>query len=143
MYIQRRVERQCADEQIGFLLCLLWWLFLWQWTSDEGFCMHMVANAIEVYEGGALEKGFIGKVSAPGLVSMAVSPSPALPVKVAAFVPETKGRPASVRVHQFPQVTSARPASKTFYKAQECELEWAPNGNPSLPLKHLGSCGAY
>lgn len=106
----------------------LYVLCLHQWTSDESYCMRLVTNAIEVYEGRSLEKGFVGKVAAPGLVSMAVSPSPRLPVKVAAFTPETSGRPASVRVHQFPPVASASPASKAFYNAQECELDWAPNG---------------
>jgi uncharacterized protein with WD repeat len=90
--------------------------------------MRLVTNAIEVFEGRSLEKGFIGKISAPGLVSMAVSPSHLLPVKMAAFTPESKGRPASVRVHQFPQVANATTASKTFYNAQECVLDWAPNG---------------
>jgi uncharacterized protein with WD repeat len=111
-----------------------------QWTSDESYCLRLVTNAIEVYEGRSLEKGFIGKVAAIGVVSMAVSPSPRLPVKVAAFTPETSGRPASVRVHQFPQVADATVASKTFYNAQECELDWAPNGRThGAALKHWGS----
>ena len=98
-----------------------------------------------------MSKGFIGKVPSPGLASMSVSPSPTLPMKVATFTPETKGRPASVRVHQFPAVAGG--AAKTFYNAQEVTLDWSPNGQAVLVKTHTdvdktgssyyGSTGLY
>jgi translation initiation factor 2A len=44
------------------------------------------------------------------------------------FVPEKKGKPASVRVYQFPGLETAV-ASKSFYKAQEVIMKWSPNGS--------------
>ena len=125
-----------------------------QWTVDEALVMHMNANEVRVYEGAELGGKWIGKVSAPGLASMSVSPSAQLPVKVATFVPEAKGKPASVRVHQFPAVEGAPPAaSKTFYNAQDVTMDWSPNGLAVLVKTHTdvdktgasyyGSTGLY
>jgi len=124
-----------------------------QWTSDESYVMLMMANEVRVYDGRQLDKGFIGKVQAPGLASMSVSPSATLPVKVACFTPETKDRPGSVRIHQFPQLDGAASPSKTFYNAQEANLDWSPDGSAVLIKTHTdvdksgasyyGSTGLY
>lgn len=50
------------------------------------------------------------------------------PYKVALFVPEKKGKPASVKIYQFPGVETIV-ASKSFYKAQDVIMKWSPNGS--------------
>lgn len=50
------------------------------------------------------------------------------PYKVALFVPEKKGKPASVKIYQFPGVETVV-ASKSFYKAQDVTMKWSPNGS--------------
>mmetsp|Transcript_63018 Transcript_63018/g.142201 ORF Transcript_63018/g.142201 Transcript_63018/m.142201 type:complete len:631 (-) Transcript_63018:310-2202(-) len=122
-----------------------------QWTSDESYVLHMMSNEIRVFE--SLENGFIGKISTPGLASMSVSPSASLPVKVSVFVPESKGKPAGVKIHQFPQLATGAIASKTFYQAQEISMDWSPNGAAVLVKTHTdvdasgssyyGSTGLY
>ncbi|RHY32524.1 hypothetical protein DYB32_002489, partial [Aphanomyces invadans] len=53
-----------------------------------------------------------------------------LPYKIALFVPEKKGKPASVRIFPFPpNATQSHVAFKSFYKAQEVKMKWSPNGS--------------
>jgi translation initiation factor 2A len=113
-----------------------------QWTANEEFACHMVNNEVRVYEGAALDKGWIGKIKVEGLASMSVSPSSSLPVKIAAFCPESKGRPASVKILQFPQLATAI-ASKTFYQAQEAHMDWSPNGQAVLIKTHTDVDGGW
>lgn len=62
-----------------------------------------------------------------GVTDFSVSPGVA-PYSVAAFVPEKKGRPASVKLYRFPNV-DVPVATKSFYKAQDVTLNWSPNGS--------------
>lgn len=50
------------------------------------------------------------------------------PYKIAMFVPEKKGKPASVKVFQFPGLETVV-AQKSFYKAQEVVMKWSPTGS--------------
>lgn len=43
-------------------------------------------------------------------------------------MPEKKGKPASVKVYQFPGLETVV-ASKSFYKAQDVTMKWSPNGS--------------
>lgn len=51
----------------------------------------------------------------PGLGSIRLAPTPTAPYKLACFFPEAKGKPASVRVVQYPQM-GVPLAAKSFYK---------------------------
>lgn len=51
----------------------------------------------------------------PGLGSIRLAPTAAAPYKLACFFPESKGKPASVRVVQHPQL-GVPLAAKSFYK---------------------------
>jgi len=51
------------------------------------------------------------------------------PYKVALFVPEKKGKPAGVKIYQFPNGLDAPTATKNFYKAQDVSLKWSPTGS--------------
>ena len=59
------------------------------------------------------------------------------PYRLATFVPEKKGAPATVRLWQYPDFGEGRfLATKTFYKASEVQLMWAPNGTALLIHTH-------
>ncbi|RHZ33242.1 hypothetical protein DYB37_012992, partial [Aphanomyces astaci] len=61
--------------------------------------------------------------------SFSVAPG-GLPYKIAVFVPEKKGKPASVRIFPFPpNAAQSHVAFKSFYKAQDVKMKWAPNGS--------------
>lgn len=123
-----------------------------QWSADESLAMQMVTNEIHVFDGKNIGGPFIGKIASPGITAMAVSPSPALPIKVAMFTPEAKGRPGNVRISQFPPLASAS-ASKSFFEAQDVTLDWAPDGSAVListstdvdatGASYYGSTGLY
>lgn len=59
--------------------------------------------------------------------NFSVAPGSA-PYKIAAFVPEKKGKPASVRVYQFPGLETVV-AHKSFFKAQDVTMKWSPTGS--------------
>ncbi|TMW66739.1 hypothetical protein Poli38472_014051 [Pythium oligandrum] len=98
-----------------------------QWSSDETICGRQSANGVVLYNGRDLTTGSIGQINLPNTTAFSVAPGLA-PYKIAAFVPEKKGKPASVKVYQFPGLDTIV-ASKSFYKAQEVTMKWSPNGS--------------
>uniref|UniRef100_A0A7S2W6T5 Eukaryotic translation initiation factor 2A n=1 Tax=Rhizochromulina marina TaxID=1034831 RepID=A0A7S2W6T5_9STRA len=106
-----------------------------QWTSDEALCMRMVSNEVHVFHGRELSRGVVDKIRSPNVAAFSVSPAATLPIKVCLFTPETKGKPANVRICQFPNSERAI-ASKTFFNAQEITFNWAPNGSAVLVKTH-------
>lgn len=61
------------------------------------------------------------------VANFSVAPGSA-PYKVALFVPEKKGKPASVKIYQFGSL-DVPIATKSFYKAQDVTLKWSPTGS--------------
>jgi len=125
-----------------------------QWTPDESLCFRATATDVHVYPG--QEPGTASPekfaVSGGGMASLRVSPNASPPHRVACFFPEAKGKPASVRIYQYPHFGVAL-ASKSFFKAQEAHLRWSPNGLAVLIHTHTdvdtsgvsyyGSTGLY
>ncbi|KAJ0411399.1 hypothetical protein ATCC90586_004385 [Pythium insidiosum] len=98
-----------------------------QWSADETICGRQSANGVLLYNGQDLTTGSIGQIHLPNTTSFSVAPGPP-PYKIALFVPEKKGKPASVKIYQFPGLETVV-ASKSFYKAQEVTMKWSPNGS--------------
>jgi len=125
-----------------------------QWTPDESLCFRGITTEVQVYPGQDLGAGAIKKFAVPGggMGSIRLSPNAAAPHRVACFFPEVKGKPASVRIYQYPEFGVAL-ASKSFFKAQEAHLRWSPNGQAVLIHTHTdvdtsgvsyyGSTGLY
>ncbi len=125
-----------------------------QWTQDESLCFRGTATEIQVYDGQDVGAGATKKFAVPGggMGSIRLSPNASAPHRVACFFPEVKGKPASVRVYQYPEFGVAL-ASKSFFKAQEAHLRWSPNGQAVLIHTHTdvdtsgvsyyGSTGLY
>uniref|UniRef100_M4BHQ5 Eukaryotic translation initiation factor 2A n=1 Tax=Hyaloperonospora arabidopsidis (strain Emoy2) TaxID=559515 RepID=M4BHQ5_HYAAE len=98
-----------------------------QWSSDETICARQSANGVVLYSGRDVAAGQIGQINLPNVANFSVAPGSA-PYKVALFVPEKKGKPASVKIFQVnsPDVPTA---TKSFYKAQDVALKWSPTGS--------------
>lgn len=109
------------------LLCLQAWPSL-QWSSDETICGRQSANGVVLYSGRDIGAGQVGQVVLPGTTAFSIAPG-AAPYKIALFVPEKKGKPASVKIYQFPGGLDTVVASKSFYKAQDVKLKWSPSGS--------------
>lgn len=99
-----------------------------QWSSDETICGRQSANGVVLYSGRDVGAGSVGQVTLPNTTSFSIAPGPA-PYKIALFVPEKKGKPASVKVYQFPDSLGTVVAAKSFYKAQDVKLKWSPTGS--------------
>ncbi|KAG4059936.1 hypothetical protein PC123_g5167 [Phytophthora cactorum] len=99
-----------------------------QWSSDETICARQSANGVVLYNGRDIGAGSIGHINLPNVANFSVAPGSA-PYKVALFVPEKKGKPASVKIYQFPNSLDTPTATKSFYKAQDVALKWSPTGS--------------
>ncbi|KAF4038666.1 Eukaryotic translation initiation factor eIF2A [Phytophthora infestans] len=99
-----------------------------QWSSDETICARQSANGVVLYHGRDIGAGSIGQINLPNVANFSVAPGSA-PYKVALFVPEKKGKPASVKIYQFPNSLDAPTATKSFYKAQDVTFKWSPTGS--------------
>ncbi|CAH0480102.1 unnamed protein product [Peronospora belbahrii] len=99
-----------------------------QWSSDEAICVRQSANGVVIYSGRDIAAGSIGQISLPNVANFSVAPGSA-PYKMALFVPEKKGKPASVKIFQFPSNLEVPTATKSFYKAQDVTLKWSPTGS--------------
>ncbi|KDO26016.1 hypothetical protein SPRG_08669 [Saprolegnia parasitica CBS 223.65] len=100
-----------------------------QWSSDETIAARLSGSGVQVYNGRAIGAGHIGNIVLENTAKFSVAPG-SIPYKIALFVPEKKGKPASVRVYPFPpNASQSHVAFKSFYKAQDVKLKWAPNGS--------------
>ncbi|KAG2520853.1 hypothetical protein JM16_006561 [Phytophthora kernoviae] len=99
-----------------------------QWSSDETICARQSANGVVLYGGRDIAAGPIGQINLPNVANFSVAPGSA-PYKVSLFVPEKKGKPASVKIYQFPNGLDTPSATKSFYKAQDVSLKWSPTGS--------------
>lgn len=101
-----------------------------QFTYDEKYIARMVTNCIEFYDSSNLSKPW-SKLRAEGCSTFSVSPGQNY--SVAVFTPEISGRPASVRVYQFPNFEQAV-SQKTFFKAENAQMKWNKLGTALLVL---------
>lgn len=125
-----------------------------QWTANEEYCFRLVTNEIQIFKGDALTVP-IDKVHHKGLTQFQVTPTVAPYVSVAAFNPESGGKPARVTLFRFnPKVTTTTTAvseetektnksekitsvegpvsSRTIFAASEAKLMWNAPGSALL-----------
>jgi len=105
-----------------------------RWTDDEVICGRLVSNEVHFYAGGTLSGPPIRILKLAGITMFSFAPGPA-PYKIAAFVPEKKNAPASVRVYEYPSVTEFL-LSQSFHKAQTVDMKWNSSGTALLILGH-------
>lgn len=100
-----------------------------QWSSDESMCFRIVTNEIHILDGRDLSRGIISKIHHKGLTQFKVSP--ASPVTIAVFNPETSGNPARCTLYQCstPETPPTSPvSSRTMFAATEASLLWNRQG---------------
>eukprot|EP00566_Odontella_aurita_P009570 CAMPEP_0113583422 /NCGR_PEP_ID=MMETSP0015_2-20120614/32505_1 /TAXON_ID=2838 /ORGANISM="Odontella" /LENGTH=520 /DNA_ID=CAMNT_0000488291 /DNA_START=123 /DNA_END=1681 /DNA_ORIENTATION=+ /assembly_acc=CAM_ASM_000160 len=115
---------------------------LLRWSHDEKYAFWMATNEIHVYPGSCFDDGgdnvrYEGKVRCPGVTSFSVPEEANEQYTngkyfISAFVPEVKGKPARIALHQYPGGDSL--ASKSFYRAEECRVKWSPRGDAALAV---------
>lgn len=103
-----------------------------QWTADENFFARIVGSEVRFYRSEDPSKVAF-KVQEDNLTAFSLSPD-AYP-KVAVFVKEAKGEPASIKIFLLPSVQKPI-AKKYFYKADKIQFQWSPTGKHLLALTH-------
>ncbi|KAL5576271.1 hypothetical protein UlMin_017970 [Ulmus minor] len=94
-----------------------------RFSSDEAVACRLATNEIQFFDCGDFSKGVVNRIRVPGVAAVELSKPPAS--YVAAFVPESKGVPASVQIFtcgQDPQ--NQLVARKSFFRSSSVQLSW-------------------
>ena len=121
-----------------------------RWSHDEKLAFHQVTNELDVYEGHGFnnesEVRYIDRIRCSGINSFSMPTNSSGPISdkylVSTFVSETKGKPGRLSLLRYPDRcgTAENPksgnliVSKSFYQAEECTVEWSPQGDVALVL---------
>lgn len=101
-------------------------------SGDERVVMHAVTNTLKVYDANFET---LHSIRCQDVASFGMSPCAEPPYGAALFVPEIKGKPASVHVVAYPS-TDETICRKSFYRAQEADFKWSPGGHAVLVQTH-------
>ncbi|EIE21931.1 eIF2A-domain-containing protein [Coccomyxa subellipsoidea C-169] len=106
-------------------------------TADETSALHLVTNAVNVYDPHNFSQGVAKKLAVKGLAGFAVSPNTAKPL-LAAYVPEGKSAPGFVGIWDLNQLSKgdspAPIARRSFFRANAAQLLWNAKGTALLAL---------
>lgn len=108
-----------------------------QWSQDEQYFARLAPKGkqkyeLHLYNLSNITKDPICKYQADGLASFEISKS-INPTRIAVFIQESSGIPASVRLFNIPTFTT--PVSmKSFFKADKVQLFWNKTGQSLLVL---------
>lgn len=94
-----------------------------QFSSDEATACRVPTNEVQFFDTGDFSKGVVCRLRVPGVASAELSISPAS--HVAAFVPESKGVPASVQIFACGDASQTQPmARRSFFRCSTTQLKW-------------------
>ncbi|PIA61085.1 hypothetical protein AQUCO_00300538v1 [Aquilegia coerulea] len=104
-----------------------------QFSSDEAASCRLATNEIQFFDSGDFSKGFIYRLRIPGIAAAELSKSPGS--YVAAFVPESKGIPASVQIFPCDKDLQTQPvARRNFFRCSTVQLSWNYGSNGLLAV---------
>lgn len=122
-----------------------------QFTHDETLLCHVVSNEIQVYDtqdiirqSAPIRSTFklrCANISSFTLAPKNITSTSAFQYLVSTFVPEVKGKPARVALHELTfqrtdkvTITETILTSKSFYQTEDVTVKWSPHGNAALVL---------
>lgn len=102
------------------------------WSDDESLCARNVNNEVHFFENNIFDT-IANKLLLQKVSDFELSPGPP-PVKVAVYVPGSKGAPSFVRLYQYPNFggPQAALANKSFFKADRVTMLWNKKGTAVL-----------
>jgi translation initiation factor 2A len=109
-----------------------------QFTADESHCVSQVTNTLHVHDLNDCESGPCLKFPVKGVSKFSLCPTATMGGKmlVMAYVPEIKGTPGFLALHQMsvcPQGTTPTPlARKSFFRANSVRFLWNVTGSSVL-----------
>ncbi|THG07617.1 hypothetical protein TEA_010332 [Camellia sinensis var. sinensis] len=94
-----------------------------RFSSDEAIACRLATNEIQFFDGWDFSTGIINRLRVPGVAAVELSKNPGS--HVAAFVPESKGIPASVQVFACGKDSHSQPvARRSFFRCSTVQLNW-------------------
>ncbi|RVW34256.1 Eukaryotic translation initiation factor 2A [Vitis vinifera] len=94
-----------------------------QFSSDEAIACRLATNEIQFFDARDFSKGIIYRVRIPGIAAVELSKAPGS--HVAAFIPESKGIPASVQIFACGENSMSQPvARRSFFRCSTVQLSW-------------------
>ncbi|XP_048439634.1 eukaryotic translation initiation factor 2A [Pyrus x bretschneideri] len=101
-----------------------------KFSSDEAVACRLATNEIQFFDVGDFSKAFINRLRVPGVAALELSKAPGS--HVAAFVPESKGIPASIQIFACGKDPQSQPvARRSFFRCSTVQLNWN-NGSTGL-----------
>ncbi|XP_022761533.1 eukaryotic translation initiation factor 2A-like [Durio zibethinus] len=94
-----------------------------QFSSDEAVACRLATNEIQFFDAADFSKGISHRLRIPGVAAVELSKAPGS--HVAAFVPESKGSPASVQIYASGKELQSQPlARRSFFRCSTVQLNW-------------------
>lgn len=104
-----------------------------QFSKDETVACRLVTNEVHFFDPAEFSKGIVDRLRLPGIEGVQLATAP--PTHVAAYVPEAKGSPASVRIFERVYVSQAQAvARRSFFKSSTAQLLWNRGSTALLVL---------
>ncbi|KAK8987842.1 hypothetical protein V6N11_065448 [Hibiscus sabdariffa] len=92
-------------------------------SSDEAVACRLATNEIQFFDPADFSKGTLHWLRIPGVAAVELSRAPRS--HVAAFVPESKGSPASVQIYPCEKELQSQPlARRSFFRCSTVQLNW-------------------
>ncbi|XP_039120768.1 eukaryotic translation initiation factor 2A [Dioscorea cayenensis subsp. rotundata] len=102
-----------------------------QFNSDESVVCRMATNEIQFFDAIDFSKGVVYRLRIPGVFAIELSRVPGS--HIAAFVPESKGIPASVQIFSCNKDSQSSPvARRSFFRCSTVQLHWNYGSNGLL-----------
>ncbi|KAE9607256.1 hypothetical protein Lal_00026450 [Lupinus albus] len=94
-----------------------------QFSLDEATACRLATNEVQFFDGGDFSKGIISRLRVPGVAAVELSSTPGS--HIAAFVPESKGIPASVQIFASGNASQSQAiARRNFFRCSTTQLKW-------------------
>ncbi|GLT91582.1 hypothetical protein SLE2022_094630 [Rubroshorea leprosula] len=94
-----------------------------RFSSEEAVACRLATNEIQFFDAGDFSKGIVDRLRIPGVAGVELSNLPGS--HVAAFVPESKGSPASVQIYASGKELQSQPlARRSFFRCSTVQLNW-------------------
>ncbi|WOL14327.1 eukaryotic translation initiation factor 2A [Canna indica] len=92
-------------------------------SSDESVACRMATNEIQFFDSKDFSKGIIYRLRLPGVAAIELSKAPGS--YIGAFVPESKGVPASIQIFSCNKDSQTQPiARRSFFRCSTVALHW-------------------
>ncbi|RAL48283.1 hypothetical protein DM860_005707 [Cuscuta australis] len=103
-----------------------------RFSSDEMVACRLATNEMQLFDGRDFSKGIVHRIRVPGIAALELSKSPGS--FVAAFVPESKGMPASVQIYTSGKDSQSPVARRSFFRCSTVQMRWNSGSTGLLVL---------